>query len=228
MIVNNLKDKVYIVFETEDYITSEVYTITPLNLYGCPDETKKITGDIVDNSVEVSLPDGKYLLSVYNTNTEDFEETFTVFYNDLPNIVKDMQNILCPCNNCLEKSKEDVLETFFNLVGFLQKTGLICSGGGFNIAMSKLYNVISAEKDYERYYGEFNLSYTDSVKKVLVYTYIDMYQSITNQITSSENDLQDVNGMLKIDIFEKCLYKLGYNFSDILCEIKKSKCNCNG
>lgn len=227
MIVSNLKDKIYILVEAEDQAPSTHYTITPINSNGCLDESKARSGDLLDNQVELSLPDGRYLFSIYNEEGEDFEQVLTVFYNYLPYLIRDLQDLVCPCSNCQEKNSEETLEVFFKLVGFLQQTGLVCSLSGFKNTLSKYFGVLQKEEEYARHYGEFVFDYKKNVLNTLVYTYIDLYQRLTNQPQNNQEDLDQLNDMLKVDIMERCLYKLGYDFQDIVCEINKSKCNCD-
>ena len=57
MIVNNLKDSVYILAEESegDYTG---YIITPLTSGNCPMVDKSIVGDLVEGAATVKLPDG--------------------------------------------------------------------------------------------------------------------------------------------------------------------------
>lgn len=224
MIVNNLKNKVII--EVGD-VPSNFYTITPIDINGCPSESNKISGEFSTNKIEIELPDGKYLLSVYSANTADYVEEFIVYYNSLPSLIKSIKEVICPCTNCKEKTKDDYIKIMIELLGFLQSTNLLCSTGGFSLILQKYYKILQDKREYEKYYGSFVFDTEKAIRDILVHTYIELYSEFTSNSLGSDKVLAEVNSLFLIDSMENCLYKLGYDFQEILCNINNYKCKCN-
>ena len=184
-------------------------------------------GIVEENQVVTKLDDGRYLIKVVLDNQVDFKDTFNVYYNELPNVVKEIQKVLCPCNNCKAVSLEDLFKVYFRVIGFMQSTGLLCKSTAMLDITSKHYNVLTDAKEYESYYNSFNFSYEKSIQELLVNVYVELYEMSTNQLVTSENDLKEINCVFNIDFMEKCIYKLGYSLTDILCHFTNAKCNCN-
>lgn len=227
MIVNNLKDGVYILPEAAESMYTS-FTVTPLTLGGCPINSKTITDELLLEGVKLELPDGKYQLTISGMTTVDIDSTFSVFYNGLPNFIDKIQRVLCPCTNCGNADKdEQLLEALFYANGFMQTAGFACGHNGYTLAIEKYYEILSKAVEYEQYYGTFVFSYKKAVQDVLVYSYIDLYISLTDALRTGQDALEEMNLLLKVDIMERCLYKAGYIFSDIICEINENKCNCD-
>lgn len=225
MIVNNLSDKVFILFEED--LNGGYYSIFKLDIFGCAAQEVQAQGIVEGNKVVTKLDDGRYLIKVVLDNQVDFKDTFNVYYNELPNVVKEIQKVLCPCNNCKAVSLEDLFKVYFRVIGFMQSTGLLCKSTAMLDVTSKHYNVLTDAKEYESYYNSFNFSYEKSIQELLVNVYVELYEMSTNQLVTSENDLKEINCVFNIDFMEKCIYKLGYSLTDILCHFTNAKCNCN-
>ena len=225
MIVNNLSDKVFILFEED--LNGGYYSIFKLDIFGCATQEVQAQGIVEENQVVTKLDDGRYLIKVVLDNQVGFKDTFNVYYNELPNVVKEIQKVLCPCNNCKAVSLEDLFKVYFRVIGFMQSTGLLCKSTAMLDITSKHYNVLTDAKEYESYYNSFNFSYEKSIQELLVNVYVELYEMSTNQLVTSENDLKEINCVFNIDFMEKCIYKLGYSLTDILCHITNAKCNCN-
>lgn len=217
MIVNNLSDKVHIIFSEGEVLEGATYTIQGKNFNG--------TGDIIDGALEIQLPDGSYKIIVNNGEYEDYKECFTVFYNGLPLIVDLIRKILCPCGNCKKTTDEDLLKALYELTGFFQNAKLLCSSYTFNRELNKGFRQILEQKEYEAYYGEFKFDYRTSVRDLLAYAYVELYLMSSNALNLSEKELDNVNNLYKVDSLEKCLYRLGYNLEDIICSIEKQDCH---
>lgn len=225
MIVNNLSDKVFILFEED--LNGGYYSIFKLDIFGCATQEVQAQGIVEENQVVTKLDDGRYLIKVVLDNQVDFKDTFNVYYNELPNVVKEIQKVLCSCNNCKAVSLEDLFKVYFRVIGFMQSTGLLCKSTAMLGITSKHYNVLTDAKEYESYYNSFNFSYEKSIQELLVNVYVELYEMSTNQLVTSENDLKEINCVFNIDFMEKCIYKLGYSLTDILCHFTNAKCNCN-
>ena len=225
MIVNNLSDKVFILFEED--LNGGYYSIFKLDVFGCATQEVQAQGIVEENQVVTKLDDGRYLIKVVLDNQVDFKDTFNVYYNELPNVVKEIQKVLCSCNNCKAVSLEDLFKVYFRVIGFMQSTGLLCKSTAMLGITSKHYNVLTDAKEYESYYNSFNFSYEKSIQELLVNVYVELYEMSTNQLVTSENDLKEINCVFNIDFMEKCIYKLGYSLTDILCHFTNAKCNCN-
>lgn len=226
MIVNNLKDSVYILAE-ESEVGYTGYVITPLTSGNCPMVGKSIVGDLVEGVATVKLPDGRYKLEVFGTTTPENASTFSVYYNRLPYIIDKIQDLMCPCTECKNiDSDKNLLETFFLVTGFMQQVGLTCGRSGYTIALEKYYKILSESVEYEQYYGTFVFSYSKAVQDILVHTYIDLYLELTNAVRTGQDALEELNLLLKVDIMEKCFYRAGYNFQDIICNIERGECDC--
>lgn len=226
MIVNNLKDSVYILTE-ESEVGYTGYIITPLTSGNCPMVDKSIVGDLVEGAATVKLPDGRYKLEVFGTTTPENASTFSVYYNRLPYIIDKIQDLMCPCTECKNTdSDKNLLETFFLVTGFMQQVGLTCGQSGYTIALEKYYKILSESVEYEKYYGTFVFSYSKTVQDILVHTYIDLYLELTGALKTGQDALEELNSLLKVDIMERCFYRAGYNFQDIICNIEGGKCNC--
>lgn len=226
MIVNNLKDSIYILAEeSEENYTG--YVITPLTSGNCLMVDKSIVGDLVEGAATVKLPDGRYRLEVFGTTTPKNASTFSVYYNRLPYIISKIQNILCPCTECKNTNNDkNLLEAFFLVTGFMQQVGLACGRSGYTIALEKYYKILSESVEYEQYYGTFVFSYNKTIQDVLVYFYVDLYLELVCAIKTGKDALEELNSLLKVDIMEKCFYRAGYNFQDIVYDIERGKCNC--
>ena len=225
MIVNNLSNKVFILFE--ENLNEGYYSIFKLDVFGCATQEVQAQGIVEENQVVTKLDDGRYLIKVVLDNQVDFKDTFNVYYKELPNVVKEIQKVLCPCNNCKAVSLEDLFKVYFRVIGFMQSTGLLCKSTAMLDITSKHYNVLTDAKEYESYYNSFNFSYEKSIQELLVNVYVELYEMSTNQLVTSEKDLKEINCVFNIDFMEKCIYKLGYSLTDILCHFTNAKCNCN-
>lgn len=217
MIVNNLSDRVHFVFSEGEALEGATYTI-----HG---KDKPISGDIIDNAVEIQLPDGSYKIVVNNGTFEDFEECFTVYYNSLPSIVNLIRKILCPCSGCKKTTDEDLMKAFYELTGFFQNSGLLCSSYTFNRELNKSFRQILDQKEYESYYGEFKFDYKASIRDLLAYAYVELYLKSSSALNLSEDELEKMNNLYKIDSIERCLYRLGYKLEDMICSIEKHDCH---
>lgn len=227
MIVNSLKDGVYILPEAGEEMYTD-FTITPLTLGGCPINSKIITEEIKPEGVKVTLPDGKYKLTFSGPTAVDSEKVFPVFYNGLPSFIDKIQNVLCPCTNCDNADKDELLlEALFYTNGFMQRAGFACGQNGYTLAVEKYYEILSKVVEYEQYYGTFVFSYKKAVQDVLVYSYVDLYLSLTDAVRTGQDALEELNLLLKVDVMERCLYRAGYVFSEIICDINENKCDCN-
>ena len=225
MVVNNLSNKVFILFE--ENLNGGYYSIFKLDIFGCATQEVQAQGIVEENQVVTQLDDGRYLIKVVLDNQVDFKDTFNVYYNELPNVVKEIQKVLCPCGNCREVTLDDLFKVYFRVIGFMQSTGLLCKSTAMLDATSKYYNVLTDAKEYEKYYNSFNFSYEKAIQELLVHVYIELYEMSTNQLVTSEDDLKEINQAFNIDFMEKCIYKLGYSLSDILCHFTNAKCNCD-
>ena len=226
MIVNNLKDSVYILAE-ESEVGYTGYVITPLTSDNCLMVDKSVVGDLVEGAATVKLPDGRYKLEVFGTTTPENASTFSVYYNRLPYIIDKIQDLICPCTECKNiDSDKNLLEAFFLVTGFMQQVGLTCGRSGYTIALEKYYKILSESAEYEKYYGTFVFSYSKAVQDILAYTFVDLYLELICALKTGQDALEELNSLLKVDIMEKCFYRAGYNFQDIIRNIEGGKCNC--
>lgn len=217
MIVSNLTNKVYIVFEEEDAITGTVYTIYPE--VGTP-----IHGEIEDNSISISLKDGRYKIVVNNETEKDFEACFKVYYNGLPQVINDLKKVLCPCKGCGEEDKTLLSISFFNVLAFYAKAGLTSNSYAFGKLLELKSEVIQDKKEYEKYYGVFKFDYTKVTEEILSVAYIELYLLATTSL-SDEDNLDAINKLFDIKNVESCLYAAGINIPDVICEIQNYTCH---
>lgn len=227
MLVNNLIDKVYILFNEEYTLSGKTYLIKSVGTFNCVSDNIKLQGIVENDSIILQLDDGKYVVEVISEDGPNFKEVFVVYYNGLPDIIKDIKNALCPCKQCLDITLEALFKTYFKVSGFIEFIGLSCELYSTTVLKQKFFKVLKDELEYQQYYNTFKFSYEKALKDLLANLYIELYSLSTNQLSTSDNDLESINSVFKVDIMEKCLYKLDYDFNDILCLINNSKCKCN-
>lgn len=227
MVVNNLSDRVYILFDEEESLNGGEYVVHKLDVYGCPIPEVQAQGVIIEDEVTLQLKDGAYQITVTLDSHPDFTGVFSVYYNSLPEIVNEISKVLCPCNICKEATLDELFKVAFRIHGFAISTNMICNSQSLTLIMYKYYKILTDAKKYQKYYGVFNFSYEKAIQDLLANFYIELYNMSTDQLGTSEKDLNTINAIYKIEFMEKCLYKLGYDFNDILCKINNSKCNCN-
>lgn len=226
MIVSNLTNKIHIVLnETSSELAS--YIVREVDPSGCILDTIEASGLAEEGIITFSIDkDGFYIIEV---TTEDniIREYFSVYYNEIPDILRDLSKVLCPCSNCENVFYEDVADTFFRVIAYATKTNFLCNSTLMKHSLSMSSDILKSKKDYEKYYGSFNFSFEDNMKKTLINFYIELYYIFSNGLKLTDNDLNDINNLFKIDHFEKCFYKKGVKLEELLCLLEQSKCNCN-
>ena len=224
MVVNNLTDKVFILMEDEAFF-SKPYTITKLNSSGCEIPDSQIFGETTEaGEIFIPLLDGKYLLEVEG-DMVTHSEAFFVFYNGAPEVIKTIRSILCPCSGCKKVDSKTLQQVFYQVIVYMTVTGLLCSSRITLPELERQGKIHMDAKKYAEYYGEFRFDYDKQIERFLAYFYAELYSKFTNTLNTSQEDLDSVNSMLGIDTMEKCLYKLGYSFNDILCNVQNCGCD---
>ena len=223
MITHNLANKIRIIFETSDQVSGRTYVLKNTltnNIY---------RGQIESNQITIELEDGLYCITIYNEDREDFKSTFNVYYNYLPNFVKDIQKLTCGCNNCGDKKDTDIYQTYQLSLNYFSATGLLCNLKAYNYYTQIAHKNVMEAQEYKKYYGKFVFNYEENIRNLLISTYIELYLRSSNITSNNQKDLDELNQLFKISSIEKCLYKIGYDFCKIsnLIESLTSDCNCN-
>lgn len=224
MVINNLIDRIYIVVGFEK-LYSKPYTIYKLDSASCPETVGSIHGEVSsEGTIEVELSDGKYQI-VIQGETADTEECFSVFYNKAFDIMHTLNRVLCSCDSCDNKGDEIYFKAFYDILAFMTATGLLCRSRISIPELDRQGEILNNNRIFAEYYGTFKFDYINQITKFLAHFYVELYYLFTDNLNTSQEDLDTINNLLNIDLFEKCLFSLGYSFNDMLCNIQK--CNCN-
>lgn len=227
MIVNNLSNKILLLFNEQGDYQDADYIVEELFFNGCTTGKIVASGKVEDDKVILQLKDGSYSIEVTKPGFAPIGENFIVYYNELPNILEKIQDILCPCDSCKEKDTEILLKDFLYILGYLQDINKLCGPTMFNYILNEKYQEIKNSEEYKKYYGDFKFDYKAAYEDILAKTYIELYYESSNQIVDSDEELNLINSLYNIDFMEKCLYKKGYKASEIICQIEKLDCSCN-
>lgn len=223
MRINNLVDKIYILVQEESFV-GRPYTVYRLNAFGCRIPESAIYGEIPESGdIFLDLKDGRYEIIV-DTELADFTERFSVMYNNLSRIVTLIQKLMCPCSTCKKNTKEDYFEAYYRVLGYAALTGQLCGG----LALPELQRqgtVFSEEREYEAAYGEFRYNYEKEIERFLVRFYVQLYSIFAQAIQDTEGSSEEVDNVLKLKVLERCFYRLGFNFEEMLCST--TKCDCD-
>lgn len=226
MIYNNLSNKILLLFNEQDYNEGS-YVVKELFFYGCPTENIKASGEIVDNQIVLQLNDGRYTIEVVKDGYPDLVEEFIVYYNELPNVLEKVQEAVCPCNTCHEKSKSEITNSVFYTLGFLQNLGMMCEPNLVTEFMQEKYQELKNEESQKKYYGNFKFDYDKYYKDILIRAYIELYKASTDQLKDTNEELGIIQALYNLDYMDRCLYSLGYNIDDIVCKlVSRKNCGC--
>lgn len=238
MIIFNKKFSLYV--EVDPQYTGGNFTIHSYNSFGCKSVEPVLVGDLVtilpeggtENivSLEAILPDGEYEITITADNFPDEVENFTVFYNYLPDILKEIKTLFCSknCDNCDDTdSEKEYLKVFTKLLFFLISSGLLKYLPTLNIITQKIHKIISEECVYKRYYGKFNFSYKDNLQMFFAYFYGELYNYQKNKIKSLNQDLKSVDEVFMIENVAQCLYSSNISLETLFHDICNLNCDCN-
>lgn len=218
-------------------VTSLEYLIYKYDTNGCLYRTPVTSGSISleDAKVDLQLPDGKYLVEISVVSTEELsytplQEDFYVIYNRLPSLLKTISDVLCSnnCHNCQEVSEESILKAFFNLVLFLNCTGLIEDLPAFKAINCGNNSLLEESCRLEKYYGSFSFDYSSKTLKLLALAIVEMYLREIRTLRADDQNLPTIKSMFNITGLEKCLYKMDFNLDEIVRIINQINCDCNG
>lgn len=242
MIIFNKKDSVY--FEITSEITSGNFIIYPIDLYGNRDLETTISGTVSSKSVggevtdaqpkyffEVpSIPDGRYEVVLSSDNFPDEVVRFVVFYNFLPEIIKDFKFLFCHehCQDCGNSDLEkEYLKIFFKFFFYTSSTGLLQNLPVLDYMSRKIQKCLSKELTVKRYYGDFNFSYKNELHKFFVYFYAELYSYQKNKLKDLNEDSTLIDEVFSFTELDRCLCSTNLNleqaFQDISF-IKNSNC----
>ena len=238
MIVFNKKSSLYV--EVNPQYTGGNFAIYSYDSFGCPSKTPVVTGDLTtvlppestENIVflEVVLPDGEYKIIITADNFPDEIEDFTVFYNFLPEILKDLKILFCSknCDNCDETdSAKEYLKVFAKLSFFMFSSGLFKDLPKLKIITHRIQKVLSGECRYKRYYGKFNFSYKDNLHMFFAYFYAELYNYQIDKIKSLNQDLKYVDEVFMFENVAQCLYTSNMSLETIFHDMCNLNCDCN-
>ena len=226
MIVNNLSNKILLLFNEQNYDGAS-YVVKELFFNRCASSKVVASGNVVDNQISLQLKDGQYIIELSKVNMPDVEESFTVYYNNLPGVINKLQEIICPCDGCGQKNKDALRDNLLFLLGYLQSIGKLCGNTLFNFNLNKMYKKLSEAEEYNKYYGTFTFDYEKAYEELFVSAYLELYYESTNQIVDTDKELDLINSIFRIDEIENCIYRKGYDVNEILCQVTNLKCDCN-
>ena len=238
MIVFNKKSSLYIEVNPE-YIGGN-FVIHSYNSFGCTsvepvlvgDLTTKLSSDSAENIVflEASLPDGEYEITITADNYPDEVENFTVFYNYLPEILKDLKTLFCNenCADCNDVDLEkEYLKVFSKLLFFSLSSGLLNYLPALQTTTKKIQKILSEECKYKRYYGKFIFSYKNNLELFFAYFYAELYKYQKDKIKNLNQDLDFIDEVFMFENVAQCLYTSSISLETIFHNICNLNCNCN-
>lgn len=238
MIVFNKKSSLYIEIDPE-YIGGN-FAIYSYNSLGCKSTEPVAVGELItilpegstENIlfIEVSLPDGEYEITITADNYPDEVENFTVFYNYLPEILKDFRRLFCSedCTNCNDVDLEkEYLKVFAKLLFFLMSSGLLNHLPALQTITKKIQKILSEECKYKRYYGKFIFSYKNNLQMFFAYFYAELYNYQKDKIKSLNQDLDFIDEVFMFENIAKCLYPSNLSLETIFYNICNLKCDCD-
>lgn len=238
MIIFNKKFSLYV--EVDPQYTGGNFIIHSYDSFGCKSVEPVLVGDLVtilpegstENivSLEAILPDGEYEITITADNLPNEVQNFTVFYNYLPDILKELKAIFCNknCNDCdnIDFEKES-LKVFTKLMFFLTSSGLLKELPILKTIAQKIHKIISEECVYKRYYGKFNFSYKDNLQMFFAYFYGELYNYQKDKIKSLNQDLELIDEIFMIENITQCLYTSNISLETIFHDICNLNCGCN-
>lgn len=239
MVIYNKTKSVYIEIAEHLIYAGSEYKIYKIDQNNCLGKIPLLTGFVPEDlKFEIVLPDGNYKIVVAEDNSglvPTITETFLVIYNYLPEIVKQIKDVLCPNCNCTDcedqESKKDrelkVLHTYFNINNYF-----LC----FNIfevipytknLSCKFNNQFNAELNNSKNYGKFKFKYIKKLEEFFIYLYTELEKNHNQSIKSSDQDNLDIISLFNKDIILNCILELGYDYNELIRNINNFKCNCD-
>ena len=238
MIVFNKKSSLYV--EVNYQYTGGNFAIYSYDSFGCKSIEPVVTGELItilpekgtENIVflEVILPDGEYEINIIADNFPDEVENFTVFYNYLPEILKDLKPLFCSknCDACDDiDSEKEYLKVFAKLSFFLFSSGLFKDLPRLRIITQRVQEILSGECRYKRYYGKFNFSYKDNLQMFFAYFYAELYNYQKDKIKSLNQDLKSIDEVFMFENVTQCLYTSNMSLETIFYNMCNLNCDCN-